>query len=870
MMNWVISSSILILIVITIRHFLKGKMSLRLQYGLWLIVAARLLVPFSIGEAVMSVSTWLDLVGDRQEIQEIVDYTKAPMQTMTYEDAYESVVNDYREIGINIENLPEHVLNGTIENEVQDKMHQGYSPEQMAVLLWKLGMVIVGAWFLYSNIQFSMKLRKDRVLCGEKGRLKVYQTSAVETPCLYGLFTPAIYVTNEVVEDETRMQHVLEHEMAHYRHCDYIWALVRVLCLVLHWYNPLVWCAALLSRRDAELACDEATIKRLGEEERASYGRTLIGLTCEKRPAVLITATTMTGSKNTIKERIKLIAQKPKMAIITLIVVVLLAAMAISWTFAGAKPPYESFSEWVETVNTDGFESFYLANGFGKNEIRYQATKEDLEEFLELLKAVPEEKCYRRDQSAETYEDYHMYFVVTDAEFGMKCLEDKTLLCIWASYMPEFVPEGRELVIDSPEIWNYIVDTVNEKGTLGGQEIENNQIVENVHYEMTADLNHDGVADLLKIVTGYQEDSAIKFGEHVQVFLGNADGTFQEEAAYKTRNVVDSHSANGTFVLSKKDGKDYIVYSLMYENLGNAMYEYAVMCIKDNEMVVVKNDHVEFVTDPFSYGYWKGQSRADYVPQIKEGLAPWIENATILISYDVNTPDYMISETTKTPASIYYDSVWARNEDERIQEYHAAVDVKNSKPGVEEWEQIIYHSYSTDYEVQKWFGDLLGSDYSQWYTEYDGGKLQRLGRCAAQHKRYECDVVTGCDITYYRADAGENEQIAAVKMIEEMTRARMMESDDRAYVITSFRIPEQKLVPIADDMWLITFIQGYYAFEGRCIGGTMQDYIDMDDSLTEDGLIPFYGQGGENNFFFLLMEKDGVYRLERLINMRNN
>ena len=36
-----------------------------------------------------------------------------------------------------------------------------------------------------------------------------------------------------------------------------------------------------LSRRDAELACDEATIKRLGEEERASYGRTLIGLTCE-------------------------------------------------------------------------------------------------------------------------------------------------------------------------------------------------------------------------------------------------------------------------------------------------------------------------------------------------------------------------------------------------------------------------------------------------------------------------------------------------------------------------------------------------------------------------------------------------------------
>ena len=241
MMNWIISSSVLILMIITIRHFLKGKMSLRLQYGLWLIVAARLLFPFSIGEAVASVSTWLDLVEDRQAVQEIIDYTKKPMQTMPYEEAYDSVANDYLEIGINIENLPEHVLNGTIEEEVQEKMHQGYSPEEIANFLWKFGIAMVGAWFLYSNIQFSMKLRKDRVLYGEKGKLKVYQTKVVETPCLYGLFTPAIYVTDEVVEDETRMQHVLEHEMTHYRHGDYIWALIRVVCLVVHWYNPLVW-----------------------------------------------------------------------------------------------------------------------------------------------------------------------------------------------------------------------------------------------------------------------------------------------------------------------------------------------------------------------------------------------------------------------------------------------------------------------------------------------------------------------------------------------------------------------------------------------------------------------------------------------------
>lgn len=88
------------------------------------------------------------------------------------------------------------------------------------------------------------------------------------------------------------------------------------------------FCVACVSRNDAELACDEATIKRIGENERAGYGRTLIGMTCQKRPALLPTATTMTGSKSSIKERIMLIAKKPKTAIYTLVAVVLIAALA--------------------------------------------------------------------------------------------------------------------------------------------------------------------------------------------------------------------------------------------------------------------------------------------------------------------------------------------------------------------------------------------------------------------------------------------------------------------------------------------------------------------------------------------------------------
>ena len=45
MMQWIVSSSVLILVVIALRYVLRGKLSLRMQYALWLLVLVRLLVP---------------------------------------------------------------------------------------------------------------------------------------------------------------------------------------------------------------------------------------------------------------------------------------------------------------------------------------------------------------------------------------------------------------------------------------------------------------------------------------------------------------------------------------------------------------------------------------------------------------------------------------------------------------------------------------------------------------------------------------------------------------------------------------------------------------------------------------------------------
>ena len=84
-------------------------------------------------------------------------------------------------------------------------------------------------------------------------------------------------------------------------------------------------------------------------------------MTCQKRPALLITATTMTGGKNSIRERITLIARKPKMAAYTLAAVVVIAAVAVGCTFTGAKDVDSSTAEDPSTLNAVSYTHLYGA-----------------------------------------------------------------------------------------------------------------------------------------------------------------------------------------------------------------------------------------------------------------------------------------------------------------------------------------------------------------------------------------------------------------------------------------------------------------------------------------------------------------------------
>ena len=350
MIEWAAASSVLILVVLVLRRCLMGNISLRLQYGLWALVLLRLLVPLSFGGTAISV---LNLV-ERADIP--------------------PGAAEYAEVG-----TPQPSAVGPslpLEEQVQDPQApsrgqaEPVSPSPGTVLsaVWAAGAAGLGLWLLWVNVRFAGKLRRSRQLLETGGcPLPVYVTTAAPTPCLFGLIRPCIYVTEEVTSNDVVLRHCLAHELTHYRHGDHIWAVLRGASLALHWYNPLVWLAAVLSRRDGELCCDEAVVKRLGERERAAYGRTLLAVTCRGPAGPLLIATSMTGGRD-IRQRIVLLAKRPRTASCTLAAVLLIAAAAVGCTFTGARQENAAPWEWAQDMTAErlaeenkGFDTEQLA-----------------------------------------------------------------------------------------------------------------------------------------------------------------------------------------------------------------------------------------------------------------------------------------------------------------------------------------------------------------------------------------------------------------------------------------------------------------------------------------------------------------------------
>ena len=366
--SFLFTSSVFIIAVVLLRALLKNKISMRVQYALWAFVAVKLLiVPVPQIESVLSIQRlsepWIyklnnqnnnrsnvpqqGLAGVSGQGQQDVSGNAGWKNTSGYPADGTSQTGSSRADsrqqygGSQLEQKDtakitkvKSVFSWDLEKIIQfltdvSKMDQA-AVMQLLVFTAGAGSIVLFLYFLIENIRFMAYLKRRRVrYLGNSGPLPVYLAEGLPSPCLYGR---AVYITPNLSVDEQQLAHVLTHEYCHFRQKDYIWSVLRCICLIIYWWNPLVWLAASMSKQDCELACDEAAVALLGEDERIGYGKTLIRLVSVKTEPkdYFCIATTMTGGGRSMRKRIKRIAKNQKGILPAGILAVLLSVWSAS------------------------------------------------------------------------------------------------------------------------------------------------------------------------------------------------------------------------------------------------------------------------------------------------------------------------------------------------------------------------------------------------------------------------------------------------------------------------------------------------------------------------------------------------------------
>lgn len=216
------------------------------------------------------------------------------------------------------------------------------------------GSLLLGLGMLLSNLRFYRYCRRERSFYkrDRETGLQIYLLKELPSPFLAG---NRIYVDAGMVQDEKKLSYMVLHEYCHYRNGDLLWVLLRNLCLVLYFYNPFVWVAVRYMKQDCELACDEAVLQMLQEEaQRKEYGYTLLALAGrQNHKAVDLTITTsMSGGAKRLKERIGMISSQKKISGIVSVLVLFILLCLAGCTFTDRKTVSQNISE-VKSVPDD-------------------------------------------------------------------------------------------------------------------------------------------------------------------------------------------------------------------------------------------------------------------------------------------------------------------------------------------------------------------------------------------------------------------------------------------------------------------------------------------------------------------------------------
>ncbi len=328
MLEYLFSLSLLIFAVIIIRALCKKRVSAKLVYAMWLAVIIRLIIPVNlinldlpfpevseIGTAILErIDEGTPMEGQDLSFEIPVSSEALPIAPVTPEVQKDTTVTP--------ENAP---IADSVTAETLSPNTIKLDAEELLLYAWGFGSLITLFFFAVPFVITGIRLKRSRRYHSKSGNTKVYVSDKVSSPCVMGI-VPTIYITPSA-ESCKALELIILHEKTHIRHADHLWAILRIALIISFWWNPFVWAAALLSKRDAEVACDESVVRTMDDARRITYGRLILDMIPQKGGFVVAFA------NKPIKYRILRLTGKYKTTIIAAVVAVLTITLCFVMAF---------------------------------------------------------------------------------------------------------------------------------------------------------------------------------------------------------------------------------------------------------------------------------------------------------------------------------------------------------------------------------------------------------------------------------------------------------------------------------------------------------------------------------------------------------
>ena len=337
--NMSVTASVAILFVLLARLLLKRAPKI-FSYALWAVVLFRLLCP-------VSITTGFSLLG-------LFD---APVtETTTHTTAVEYIPQDVvhtpaPEVKLPVPDVNQSVNEALPQGDEQTAADPLEAPAALATLVWLAGIGVLAAYSVVSLLRL-----RGRLVGAVPLQSNIYLADYIESPFVMGILRPKIYLPSSLSEQE--QGYIILHERHHIRRGDHIIKALSFFALCVHWFNPLVWVAFVLSAKDMEMSCDEAVVKNLGEGIRADYSASLLSLATGRR---IIAGTPLAFGEGDTKGRIRNLAnwKKPAFWVVLLAVIAcIILAISLMTNPEGVHSGMESIAGKTYVYSGDSYSGF--------------------------------------------------------------------------------------------------------------------------------------------------------------------------------------------------------------------------------------------------------------------------------------------------------------------------------------------------------------------------------------------------------------------------------------------------------------------------------------------------------------------------------